>query len=95
MMLPEIDNAVAEPFAPIVSPVIAACPVTLVIVLFDTVDVPPKPLTDIPVIAEVPPVQLLNILAVNVFTDVPASVCTQPAIMVAPVIIMFEKLLFV
>jgi len=47
------------------------------------------------VTAEVPPVQLLKVFPSMVFVTLPkpASVLTQPAIIVAPVRVMFEKLL--
>jgi hypothetical protein len=90
-----IFSVLAEPLAPMVIAVIANCPFRLETVLFETEEVPPKPVTVNPVIGAAPVVQLLNIFPVNVLVDVPASVCTQPAIVAAPVNVIFEKLLVV
>ena len=80
-------------------PVIIPLPVILEIVLVDnTFPLPPLPppkLTLIPVIALEPPVQLLNVLPEYVLFAVPPSVLIQPAIVVAPVTVIFEKLLLV
>lgn len=86
-------SVVAKPVALTVNPVIASPPVILVMVLVETEDVPPNPLIVMPVTADVPPVQLLNVFPVIVFAESPASVLLHPAMIVAPVTVMFEKLL--
>jgi hypothetical protein len=93
IILLETERVVAIPFAPMVNAVIAPCPVTFVMVFVETEDVPPNPLMVIPVIAEVPPVQLLNVFPVIVFVAGPTSRLLQPAMIVAPVTAIFEKLL--
>ena len=45
------------------------------------------------VTVEVPPVQFVKILPCMVFKELPASVLTRPAIVVAPLTVIFEKLL--
>lgn len=93
MVLLRTDKVVAIPVEPKLIPVIAACPVMVLMVLLETEDVPPKPFGFITVIADVPPVQLLKVLPVMVFVAGPKSVLCQPAMVVAPVTVMFEKLL--
>ena len=88
-----IAKVVAEPVPPIDKPVIAPSQVKLVIVLLETEEAPPKKLTTRPVNALVPPVQLENVFPLNVFVGEPPSVFDQPAIVVAPVTVILEKLL--
>ena len=75
-------------------PVIAP-PLEILLTRFpDTVDEPLK-LTAKPVTADVPPVQLVKVLPVTVLIGEPPSVLAHPAIVVAPVTVIFEKLLLV
>lgn len=77
---------------PEVIPVIAP-PLDILLTWFpDTVDEPLNETTR-PVTAEVPPVQLLNVFPVTVFVGEPPFVLLQPAIVVAPVTVILEKLL--
>ena len=80
--VPEVDSM----------PVIAPPPVKLLTVLPEIVAEPLK-LTARPVMAFVPPTQLLKVLPVMFFTGDPPSVLRQPVMVVAPVRVMFEKLL--
>ena len=84
--------------APEIMPVTAPAPVTLLIVLPDTLfeaKVLSLKLTSRIVTALVPPVTLLNVLFVTVFLDpgVVPSPLLQPLTVVAPVKVRFEKLL--
>ena len=93
ILLRVIVSVVAVPVAPMIKPVMAACPEMVEIILSETEDIPPKPLILIPVIAAVPPVQLVKVLPAMVCVGFPAPVMLQPAIVVAPVTVIFEKLL--
>lgn len=73
-------------------PVIAPPPVILLIVLLLTVALLAK-LVLRTVTALVPPVQLEKVFPEIVFTGEPPSVLDQPAMVVAPVTVIFEKLL--
>ena len=73
MVLPFTFRAVAFPAAPIVIPVIAACPVMVDMVLPAIAEVFPKPVTVIAVIAPVPAVQFEKVLLEMVFDVNPAS----------------------
>ncbi|MBK8811284.1 MAG: hypothetical protein IPN69_11215 [Acidobacteria bacterium] len=64
----------------------------LLTVLPETVADPEK-LTVNAVTAPVPPTQFEKVLPVTVLTGEPPSVLAQPAIVVAPVTVIFEKLL--
>src|SRR4030095_7117020 len=77
---------------PDVMPVMAPPLVMLLTRLLETVEVPLK-LTASPVTALVPPVQLENVFPVTVFVGAPPFVLLHPAIVVAPVTVIFEKLL--
>ena len=72
------------------SPVILPAPVILVIVLPETVAALLND-TARPVTALVPAVQLLKVLPVTVLVGEPPSVLAQPAMVVAPVTVIFEK----
>ena len=81
---------------PKVMPVMTPAELTLLTVFVLTFVPGPLKFTDIPVIALVPPVMLLNVLFVIVFVgplveDAP-SVLLHPASVVAPVTVTFEKL---
>ena len=67
-------------------------PVILLTKLLVTVELPLK-LTERAVIEPVPPVQLLNVLPDTDFVGNPPFVLFQPAIVVAPVTVILEKLL--
>ena len=89
----ETEREEARPLAPMFNPVIAAVPEIVEIVLLEIEEVPPNPLIFITVTAEVPPVQLLKVLALTALVAGPASVFIHPAMIVAPVTVMLEKLL--
>jgi len=78
-------------------PEIVLWPVILVIVLVEILLAAPPKLKDTRVILLVPPVILLKIFPVNVLAGASVAVLpsalTQPAIVVAPVTVIFEKLL--
>ena len=76
----------------VVIPVTAPPPEILATVLLET-SADPEKLTANAVAALVPQVQLENVFPVIVFIGEPPSVVAQPAIVVAPVRVMFEKLL--
>ena len=86
-------SAAVEPPEADEMPVICPAPVMLLTTLLETFAAPPKQ-TTIPIIALVPPVQLVKVLPVTVFVGEPPSLLLQPEIAVAPVTVMFEKLLF-
>ena len=73
-------------------PVIAPALVILLTRFPDTVAEPLKD-TSKPVMALVPPIQLLKVLLVTVLISEPPSVLAHPAIVVAPVTVILEKLL--
>jgi hypothetical protein len=79
------------PFAPLEIPVIAPPPVIVDIVLPDAKFKPQFKF--IIVTAEVPPVILVNVLLFTFLVGPPPSVFDQPAIVVAPVTVIFQKLL--
>src|SRR5476651_155121 len=100
VVVPPVDESVLILFrkilslpAPVAMPVIMPAPPILVMVLLVVELVVPLILTLIAVIAPVPPVQLLKVLFCMVWAAAPASVNTHPAMTVAPVTVMFEKLL--
>ena len=91
MELPLTFNTVAVPVAPMVIPVIAACPVMVEMVFPETAEVFPKPLTVITVMAPVPAVQLVNLLLEMDFVVSPTSNWLQPVKTVAPETVILEK----
>ena len=94
MVFPDNVRVVAEPEVPMVIPVMAPWPVILVMVLLEMEEaVPPIKLDEMPVIAFVPPVRLLIVLLVMVLVGAPPSVLISPENVVAPVKVIFEKLL--
>lgn len=92
MVFPFAVTDVAAPEDPMAIPVMAPCPVILVIVFKLNVVVPPLKFKFIPVTVLVPPVQALKVLLLIFFVGVPPSVFDQPAIVVAPVTVILEKL---
>ena len=94
IVLLEVLSDDIVPLVPCDSPVITPCPVIFVIVLPVIVPGFPK-LRLTAVIGLMPPVQLLNVFPVNVFVGVDPvpSVFDHPAMVVAPVTVIFEKLL--
>ena len=94
MVFVAIFKVVAVPLAPTNNPVTDDCPVIFVIVFVESVVVLPK-LDCKTFTALVPQVQLLNVFPVIVFCGVPPvpSLLNQPVIIVAPVTVIFEKLL--
>ena len=94
MLLLAMVSVAMVPLLPADRPVMLPCPVIFVMVLLEIVEVPPKLLAKA-VIEDVPPVQLLKVLPVICLGGVEPvpSVLLQPAIVVAPVTVMLEKLL--
>lgn len=92
IVLPLAVTEVAAPELPITIPLIAAWPAILFIVFELKVVTPPLKLRFITVIPLVPPVHEVKVLLLIFLVGVPPSVFDQPAIVVAPVTVRFEKL---
>ena len=93
IVLPLTLRVVAELELPIVNPVRAAPHEMLVIVLVLTEQVPPRKLTVSGLILPLPPEILLKVFPVMVLVGEPPSVLFIPTKPVAPVTVIFEKLL--
>ncbi len=82
-----------KPSTPALAIAVTVPPPDIVLIALLETELAPARLVDIAVSGDVPPVQLLNVLPDIVCAPVPESVTTQPATVVAPVTVMFEKLL--
>ena len=95
IVLPDTVDVVPE--EPMLIPVTELAPLIFVMVLpLSVLPFPPPPPPKLQVIAVtelVPPVQLLKVLFVKFLFAVPPSVLFHPAIVVAPVTVILEKLL--
>ena len=91
MVFPFTFNAVADPVAPMVIPVIAASLLIAEMVLPAIADVFPKPFTVITVMAPVAALQLANVLLEMDFVVSPTSNWLHPVKIVAPETVILEK----